>query len=345
MERGEQTLFYQNTWIRTVAIVLFLAIFIFSLSFSITNDSSQYLIRLLAEKRFPFEMVLLEGAPGLSQPERQYIDGIRSKVAGLGMYLLTGVNISDARTYFLSFYAPPSEGLPWLGWAYHPNDPEMEGPILEPLDNPFYNEPAPITSEHDVLVGVYHTHNAESYAGNGGKDRVAGGENGEVVKVGQFVVEALNEKGIKTIHSGDINDQVYVESYNHSYETATKMLEENPTIRILIDIHRDGIPPQVGKSTVMIGNKEVAKIMVVLGQKNPNWEKNNEIADQIINIAEEKYPGLFFTKIRYASQARYNQHLTNGALLLEIGSQLNTVEEARAAVEPLAEVLKAYLEK
>lgn len=337
-------MFYQNTWMKTAAIVLFLAMFIFFLSFSIANDSSQYLISLLAEKSFPFEMVLLEGAPGLSQPERQYINGIRSQFAGLGMYLLTGVNISDVRTYFLSFYAPPSEGLPWLGWAYHPNDPEMEGPILEPLDNPFY-EPAPITSEYDFLVGVYHTHNAESYAGNGGKDRVAGGESGEVVKVGQLLVEGLNKKGIKTIHSSVINDQVYVESYDQSYQIAKKMLEENPTIRILLDVHRDGIPPQVGKSTVMIENKETAKIMVVLGQKNPNWEKNNEIAGKLITIAEEKYPGLFYTKIRYASQARYNQHLTDGALLLEIGSQLNTVEEAKAAAEPLAEVLKAYLER
>ncbi len=338
-------MFYQNTWMKTVAIFVFLIIFIFFLIFGIQNNNSQHLIRLLAEKSFPFEMVLLEGAPGLSQPEREYIEGFRAKVAGLGMYLLTGVNISDARTYFLSFYAPPKDGLPWLGWAYHPNDPEMEGPILEPLDNPFYNEPAPITSEDDVLVGVYHTHNAESYAGNGGKDRVVGGENGEVVKVGELLVEALNKKGIRAIHSSDVNDQVYIESYDHSYETAKKMLEKHPTIRILLDVHRDGIPPQVGKSIVTIENKEVAKILIVLGQKNPNWEKNNEIAYALLAIAEEQYPGLFSTKIRYASQARYNQHLTNGALLLEIGSQLNILEEAQATVEPLADVLKVYLEK
>lgn len=303
------------------------------------------MIRLLSEKSFPFEMVLLEGAPGLSQPERQNMEGVRNSIVGLGMYLLTGVNISDARTYFLSYYAPPSEGLPWLGWAYHPNDPEMEGPILEPLDNPFYNEPAPITSEHDILVGVYHTHNAESYAGDGGKDRVSGGNNGDVVEVGQLLIDTLSKNGIKAIHSSKVNDNVYIESYDHSYQTARNMLEENPTIRLLIDLHRDGIPTQVGKSTVAMGDQSLAKIMIVIGQKNPNWEKNNEIANQIINIAEEKYPGLFYPKIRYASEARYNQHLTDGALLLEIGSQLNTKEEAKAVVKPLAEVLKAYLEK
>ncbi len=338
-------MFYQNTWVRTVGIIVFLAIFVFFLHFSITNDSSHHLIRLLSEKSFPFEMVLLEGVPGLSQPEREYINSVRYSVAGLGMYLLTGVNISDARTYFLSFYAPPKEGLPWIGWAYYPNDPEMEGPILEPLDNPFYNEPAPITSKHDVLVGIYHTHNAESYAGDGGEDRVSGGENGEIVEFGKILTQELLKKGILTTHSTEVNDKIYIESYDHSYQTAKKLLEENPTIRILLDIHRDGLPPQVGKSTVNINGTETAKVMIVLGQKNPNWEKNNKIADEIMSIAEEKYPGLFFTKIRYASEARYNQHLTNGALLFEIGSQLNTMEEAMAVTEPLAEVLKAYLEK
>ncbi|HHV65121.1 MAG TPA: stage II sporulation protein P [Peptococcaceae bacterium] len=322
-----------------------MALFIVLLFSSVTNDGSQHLVNLLSEKSFPFEMVLLEGAPGLSQPEREYMTTIRKNVAGLGLYLMTGVNISDARTYFLSFYAPPAGGIPWLGWAYHPNDPEMEGPILEPLTDPFYNEPAPATSEEDILLGVYHTHNAESYAGDGGVDRVKGGQKGEVMEVGELLVEALKQEGINAVHSPTIHDEIYDKSYDNSYQTAVQMLEENPTIRLLLDIHRDGIPTQVGKSTVIIDNKEVAKIMIVIGQKNPHWEKNNQIAQDLIKLAEEKYPGLFSTKIRYASEARYNQHLTNGALLLEIGSQLNTLEEAKGAVGPLAKVLKAYLEK
>lgn len=338
-------MFYQYTRIRTIAVILFLALFICFLFSSVINDSSAHLVRILTEKSFPLEMVILEGVAGLSQPEREYIQEFRYQAAGLGMYMLTGVNISDARTYFLNFYAPPSEGLPWLGWAYHPNDPEMEGPILEPLDNPFHNKPAPITSEDDVLVAVYHTHNAECYAGDGGKDRVLAGENGEVVEIGEQLIEALNQKGIKAIHSEEVNDKVYIESYNRAYQTARKMVEENPTIRILLDIHRDGIPPQVGKSTARVEDKEAAKVLIVIGQKNPNWEKNYKIAKEIIAITEKKYPGLFFPDIRFASEARYNQHLTDGALLLEIGSQMNTMEEAKAAVEPLAEVLKVYLEK
>ena len=338
-------MFYQNTWIKTLAIILFLAVFLFFMYFCVANDSSNYLVKILSEKSFPFQIVLLEGIPGLSQPEREYIDGIRYKVTALGMYLLTGVNISDARTYFLSFYSPPKDGISWLGWAYHSNDPEMEGPILEPLDNPFHNEPAPVTSKQDALVGIYHTHNAESYAGDGGPDRVKGGQNGDVVKVGELLAEALNKKGIKTIHDETVDDTDYNKSYDHSYQTAKKMLEKNPTIQILIDLHRDGLPPEVGKSTVKLNNQRIAKVMIVIGKKNPNWEKNNKIASDIIKIAEEKYPGLFFAKITYASGARYNQFLTNGALLFEVGSQLNTPEECMAAAEPLAGVLKEYLDK
>lgn len=315
------------------------------MSVSIVNNSSHHLIKILSERSFPFEIVLLEGAPGLSKPEREWIQDVRYNVAGLGMYLLTGVNISDARTYFLSYYAPPKQGLPWLGWAYYPHDPEMEGPILEMLDNPFYTEPVPSTSSSDVLVGIYHTHNAESYAGQGQGDRVISGENGDVVKVGQALAEELNRLGIKAIHSDQVNDTSYNESYDNSFEVAQKMLEENPTIRILLDVHRDGLPPQVGKSVVKIEDKDTAKILIVLGQNNPTWERNDQVSNSIIEVAENSYPGFFSNRIRYASKARYNQHLTNGAILLEVGSQLNTTEEAMNTVQPLAEVLKEYLKR
>jgi len=338
-------LFYQNVWFKRVTVVLFLALFFLLMYFSIANDSSSYLIGILSERSFPFKIILLEGVPGLSQPEREYIDDLRYKVAALGMFLLTGVNISDPRTYFLSFYAPPRDGSSWLGWAYSPNDPEMEGLIMEPLGNPFYNEPAPITSEHDALIGVYHTHNAESYAGSGGRDRAESGKNGDIVKVGELLVHALNQKGVKTIHDTTVNDADYTRAYDRANRTAQKMLEVNPTIRLLLDIHRDGLPPEVGKSTININGRQTARIMIIIGQKNPNWEKNNQVALELIEIAEKKYPGLFFSKVRYASEARYNQHLTDGAILLEVGSQLNTSEEALAAAEPMAEVLKEYLEK
>jgi len=328
-----------------MAVILLIILFLFAIYLCIVNDSTGYLITILSDRSFPFPILLLDGAPGLSQPQREYIDNIRYKTVALGMYFLTGVNISDARTYFLSFYAPPKQDISWIGWTYYPDDPEMEGPILEPLDNPFYNEPAPITSEHDALVGIYHTHNAECYAGNGGRDRVPGGKNGDVVIVGQVLAETLNRLGVKAIQDQTVNDADYTESYNKSYQTAKKMLEENPTIRILIDLHRDGIPPEVGKSVVKIDGKNMAKIMIVIGQQNPHWEKNNKIAQEIIKIGQEKYPGLFFNRITYASDARYNQFLTDGALLLEIGSQLNTLEEAMNAAEPLAQVLKEYLQK
>lgn len=336
-------MYFKTKWSRRAAAFLFLLVFASCLYLSIVSNSSQLIINLLAEKSFPFQLVLLEGIPGLSQPQRDYMDDNRKQIAGLGMYLLTGVNISDPRTYFLSYFAPPQEGLPWLGWAYHPNDPEMEGPILEPLDNPFEKVPAPVTNAKDVLVGVYHTHSGESYAGRGGKERAPAGQNGDIVEAGRLLVAALNRKGIPAVQAREVNDGIFIKAYDQSSKVAKKLLEKNPTIRILIDLHRDGLPPQVGKSTVKIGGKDTAQIMVVIGQKNPNWEKNKQLADALIRIAGKEYPGLFFSKITYASEARYNQYLSGGAILLEIGSQLNTPEEATAAVDPLAEVLKEYL--
>ncbi len=155
----------------------------------------------------------------------------------------------------------------------------------------------------------------------------------------------MNSLGIKTIHSDQVNDTIYDEAYDNSFEVAQNMLEENPTIRILLDVHRDGLPPQVRKSIVRIDDKDTAKILIVLGQNNPTWERNDQVANSIIEIAEDTYPGFFSNMIRYASKARYNQHLTNGAILLEVGSQLNTAEEVMNTVQPLAEVLKEYLER
>ena len=335
----------QNKFVRVFGIILFLVIFLALLCYSFYNNSSGNLVRVLSQNSFPFEYVLLEGMPGYSQPERTTLVDTRGKVLNLGMYLFTGVNISDARTYFLSFYAPPKEGPAWLGWAYYPNDPEREGPILERVgEQSSPVEPTPVKENDDVLVGIYHTHSGESYAGDGSDYHAPVGEKGDVVDYGSLLNDKLEKLGIKTVHSVEINDKIYAESYNNSYYVAKKMLEDNPTMRVIMDIHRDGIPPNVGKSTVKIGEEEYSRILIIIGQKNPYWEKNLELAETIIKTGEEKYPGLFFPRVRYASDARYNQHLSSGALLLEIGSQLNTCEEAMNTVEPLAEILKECLE-
>lgn len=342
-----------SRWARGLIMLLLALLFLGLFGYAVEKGSSRQLVRLLAQQSFPFEAVLLEGIPGFSEPEREQLEQIRGQGLSLGMFLLTGVNISDARTYFLSYFTPPPNGPAWIGWAYNPGDPEFEGEIAEGPEieeispnatgegrNPGLSTPV----SKEVLVGIYHTHNGESYAGDGGPEREA--DNGEVVTVGGTLKKVLEQNGVQAVQAPDIHDAVeFMKAYSKSVNTANKLVKDYPSMELLIDLHRDGLPPGVNKSTVNVKGKEVGRVLIVLGKMNPHWKKNEEIAKELIALAEEKYPGLFVPNITYAADARYNQHLSEGALLLEIGSQLNTFEEANGTAEVLAEVLADYLKQ
>lgn len=341
-------------WFRGFLLGLVSVSVIFALVFALQSGSSRQFIQFLSQQSFPLESILLEGAPGYSQPERTRLEQTRHQGAAVGMFLLTGVNVSDPRTFFLSFFSPPPQGPVWLGWAVNPNDPEFEGPVLEEIPNDNQNPagnpappptptPGPALGSKDVLVGIYHTHNAESYAGDGGPERREG-ENGDVVTVGETLKKALEQKGISTVHSTQIHDAVdFMKAYSASVKTATEMVKDYPYLKLLLDIHRDGLPPGASKSTATVNGKEVSRVLIVIGKKNPHWQKNEALAKEIIALGEKKYPGLFIPNISYAADARYNQHLSDGGLLFEFGSQLNTLSESNGAAEAVSEILAEWL--
>jgi len=336
-------------WMRGFILGIVSFLIILGLVYAFRSGSSHQFVHFLTQQAFPFEAILLEGAPGYSQPERSRLDLARHQGAAVSMFLLTGVNISDPRTFFLSYFSPPPQGPVWLGWAYNPDDPEFEGPILEPIDTqiPKDNESpnsSPPEGSKEVVVGIYNTHNSESYAGDGGPDRLQG-ENGDIVSVGATLKKALEQNGVGAVHDKKIHDAVdFMKAYSESIKTATQLIKDYPSIKILIDVHRDGLPPGFPKSTITVKDRKVSKVLVVIGKKNPHWEKNEALAKELMAIGEKKYPGLFVPNISYAADARYNQHLSDGSLLLEFGSQYNTLDEANGAAEAVAEVLAEWLE-
>jgi len=338
-------------WARGFLLIVVSILIILGLAYALKSGSSRQLIGFLAQQSFPFEAILMEGAPGYSQPERPRLDLARNQGAAVGMFLLTGVNIVDPRTFFLGYFSPPPQGPVWLGWAYNPNDPEFEGPILEPIEpqtparNPDLPPPVLVPGAKGILVGIYNTHNSESYAGDGGPEHRFG-ENGDVVTVGETLKKALGQTGIGAVHSMQIHDAVeFMTAYGRSVDTATQMTKDYPSMKVLIDVHRDGLPLGVPKRTITVQGQKVSRVLVIIGKKNPNWEKNEALAKELMVLAEKKYPGLFMPNIIYAADARYNQHLSDGALLLEFGSQLNTLGESNRAAEAVAEILAEYLKK
>lgn len=338
-------------WMRGFILGAVSFLVILGLAYALRSGSSHQFVHFLTQQSFPFEAVLLEGAPGFSQPERARLDLARHQGMAVSMFLLTGVNISDPRTFFLSYFSHFSQGPVWLGWAYNPDDPEFEGPILEPINGqiPKDSEPpnppsaAAKPGEKEVVVGIYNTHNSESYAGNGGPDREPG-ENGDIVTVGETLKKALGKNGVSAVHDAKIHDaKDFMKAYSESVKTASQLIKDYPSIKVLLDVHRDGLPPGFSKSTVKVNGLETSKVLVVIGKKNPHWQKNEALAKELMAIGEKKYPGLFAPNISYAADARYNQHLCDGGLLLEFGSQYNTLEESNRAAEAFAEILAEWL--
>lgn len=195
-----------------------------------------------------------------------------------------------------------------------------------------------------VLVGIYTSHNAETYKPTDGVERLPG-ENGGVSKVAKVLSETLEkEYGIATAFSDTIHDYPrWGASYGNSEKTAKKMLQKYPSIEVLIDVHRDA---GIGKrKTTVIQGKRAARILVIVGTdkrwEHPNWRENLAFANRLAAAMEKLYPGLA-DGVR-AQSGRYNQHLHSHAILVEIGSVENSLEEAQTSARLFARVLAEVL--
>ena len=175
-------------------------------------------------------------------------------------------------------------------------------------------------------IGIYCTHNAESYRPTTGVDKEEG-KNGAVFLVAQELQKELNEYGFTTILIDTIHDYPdWNKSYANSLASMQQLKEQYPDMELFIDVHRDAFSENSDKSitTTTINGVDVAKIMFVVGTNNraehPNWEKNLAFANQIADCLKEYYPDLV-RQVKVQS-GRYNQHIADKAILVEMGSCL-----------------------
>lgn len=192
---------------------------------------------------------------------------------------------------------------------------------------------------------IYHTHSQEGY-----KDSTAGNADTSVVAIGDYLTQLLTEQyGMQVLHHKgeyDVNDRA--SSYSNALPAIEQILKENPTIEVVIDLHRDGVPETTHLVTEING-KPTAQIMFFNGLSrttargelsylpNPYIEDNLAFSFQMQLAAEEYFPGL--TRRIYLKGYRYNMHVCPKTLLVEVGAQTNTFEEAKNAMEPLATLL------
>lgn len=195
----------------------------------------------------------------------------------------------------------------------------------------------------DPLVIIYHTHSTESYLPYKESNYHREAKKGTVRDVGDVLKEALEEQGIKTIHDTTIHDRPsYNESYSRSLQTIQSLLKKYPTAKYVIDLHRDAAAASAKEGKLLtIDNKRVAKFSLVVGKENQNYAELYEFAKKVSQKAEQQHKG--FGGAIIEQNYRYNEYVSDHALLLEIGNNKNTIEESRRCARYFAKALAAVI--
>lgn len=204
-------------------------------------------------------------------------------------------------------------------------------------------------------VLIYHTHTTEGYmpydAGyyNAGDVPRNTSYPDTVVAVGDALEAELVAAGIAVIHDTTVHDSPqYRGAYERSVVTMEETLKKYPSIKVTLDIHRDGLmvnSTDMLKPTVTVDGKKAAQLMVVCGVlstaelPHPAWQKNLSFATKLQQALGERYDRL--CRPLSLTGARYNQYLTTGSLLVEVGSEGNTLEEATYSARLLGKTLAA----
>lgn len=199
---------------------------------------------------------------------------------------------------------------------------------------------------------IYHTHSQETFADSDNDPSTS------IVGIGRYLTEILNNKyKIPTMHHEGVYDLINgkldrSEAYEFAKPEVEQILAENPSIEVVIDLHRDGVADTTHLVTEING-KPTAQIMFfnglsrtrvngdLAGMANPYLQDNLAFSLQMKIAAETKYPG--FARRNYLRGYKYNMDLMPRMLLIEAGAQTNTVEEMRNAMEVLADLLNSML--
>ena len=206
------------------------------------------------------------------------------------------------------------------------------------------------SGEPQILI--MHTHTTESYEPyerdfyDSSFNSRTTDERMNMVAVGNAIAEQLENAGIGVIHDKTMHDYPsYNDSYDRSRVTVQKILDENPSIKIVLDIHRDAIERADGERIAPvseINGRNAAQIMIISGcddgtMNMPDYMKNFRFACMLEQQLESSYPGL--TRPVLFDYRKYNQDMTTGSLLIEVGGHANSIEQAVYSGELIGKAL------
>lgn len=206
---------------------------------------------------------------------------------------------------------------------------------------------------YENQVFIYSSHNRESWrsVARNVKGSSVDDRDMNIAMVGRYLGEVLQEKGVPTfVNNIDIARRLeeqrlsYSKSYEESRRAINTALKTNPSLTYFLDIHRDSdVPKQT--TTASINGESYARILFVIGTNHNNYAKNKQFADALNELLKQNYPGLsrgVLLKTAKQGNGEYNQSVSPGSILIEIGGANNTFQESQRAAEALADVFSQY---
>lgn len=216
-----------------------------------------------------------------------------------------------------------------------------------------YKNDIRLTKENPTML-IYHSHAGETYSDSPeGNYHSQNNRDKSVLEVGTLLTEQLSQKGWGVAHSTKYHDYPdFTKSYISSLETVKSMLNNHKNINIAIDLHRDGrdlntdadMQKENERMTTTYNGEKVAKFFFVVGMKNTNVDEVQELAEDITKFAQSKYPELVLPIVK-KQYGKFNQYMAKNHMLIEIGSNGTSSDEAKASVKYVAEILDEYFKQ
>jgi len=208
-----------------------------------------------------------------------------------------------------------------------------------------------------VQVLIMHTHGTEAYTPTSAEPYTESDsyrttdDQHNMLRIGQEITDILNTRGVSTVHSTTLNDYP---AYNGAYTRALKDIQsyvgKYPTIRVIIDVHRDALSAGTTayKTVANVDGAQTAQMLFVTGTNegglsHDNWRQNMTYQVQLYDRLNTLYPGIM--RPMSIRKGRFNQHVRTGSMLLEVGTNGNTLEEALTAARLFANMLADQLLK
>ncbi|MCQ6282054.1 stage II sporulation protein P [Bacillus sp. EB600] len=291
----------------------------------------------------------------------------------IGFQLATNLKVNDVRTFFArelpgfsdfntkiqvagegtNITTLPMESSPPMDVLL--KEREIAQDALKGKSTERSSQPPAQTTNGKKVVYIYHTHSWESYLPllkqvQSPDDATSSNNSVNVVGVGDHLADDLEAKGIGIEHS-TVNAAQMLQNKgwnaNSAYQFSRGLVKEamasDTDLKFMIDIHRDSL--RKDKTTIKINNKNYARLVFIVGEANPNFKQNLELAKQLHAAIEKKYPGLsrgVFSKDKSMGNGVYNQDLSPRALLMEVGGVDNNMEELQNAMDAFANVFSEY---